>query len=441
MMPVEKGKHAAKVKMVSLPTQMKTISQHLLPGAIESMTIPAYDSLQRKFGIICLTNFVLLSLVGLTLRAYPLTAIIPFSYNNLLHAHSHFAFGGWVSPALLLLLLYYFPELKTAARYSHWRNIFMLTVVAAYGMLLSFPFQGYGPVSLVFSTLSITAGFYAGILVFRSKSSLLSLSVPRSFLLAGFFFNFMAALGPFATGPLIAMGKAGTALYFNAIYFYLHFQYNGFFTFIVLAIVYKIISPYRPLHRGETAFRLYIIACFPAYLLSVLWSHASGWLNIAGGAAAFLQLVATAFLWKDVKGIAVKGKIQNWLFRYALIAFVLKNVLQWLSAFPSVAQLAYQNRNFIIAYLHLVLVGFISFFILSTILRAKTGLPGRLLQAGIALLFFAFITTELLMVLQASGYLHAFNPVSYLRWLWGLSIFYPVGLIITLISQLKGHVQ
>src|SRR5688572_11923580 len=228
--------------------------QHSFLGARKNKAEAAYPAFQKKLLNTCLFNFLLLALVGLALRAYPLFSI-SFSYNNLVHTHSHFAFGGWVTPALMFLVLNYFPELKTASSFRHWRNSILLMLVSAYGMLLSFPFQGYGFVSLIFSTLSIAAGFYAGLLIFRSKRFLPD-SASRSFLLAGFFFNFMSALGPFATGPLIAMGKAGTATYYNVIYFYLHFQYNGFFTFLVLAVLYKMIKRNNPYHNGKNVFRL-----------------------------------------------------------------------------------------------------------------------------------------------------------------------------------------
>ena len=68
-------------------------------------------------------NFFLLSLVGLLLRAWPLVTIPFFHYKNVLHAHSHFAFGGWVMPILFALLIKYFPELVRRIAYYHLKNI------------------------------------------------------------------------------------------------------------------------------------------------------------------------------------------------------------------------------------------------------------------------------------------------------------------------------
>ncbi len=327
-----------------------------------------YLLLQKRLLFFCLLNFFLLALIGLILRAYPIFSIPVFSYKNVLHTHSHFAFGGWIIPMLLFLILKFFPEIRTAVAYHHWRNSIVLMLVSAYGMLLSFPFQGYGAVSIVFSTLSIAAGFYSGILI-RNAIRQHPCTVSHSFLLAGFFYYFLSAAGPLATGPLIAMGKAGSAMYYNAIYFYLHFQYNGFFTFIVLALLYKMVEQHQPLTNGKRVFRLLNIACIPAYFLSVLWTQPSIILYVTGGAAALLQVIAVIWLLKDIKGISWKNDLQGLLFRIAIFAFIVKLVLQLLSSFPSIAELAYQNRNFIIAYLHLVLLGFVSVFIFGAILK------------------------------------------------------------------------
>lgn len=393
-----------------------------------------YLLLQKRLLSICLFNFFLLSLLGLLLRAYPIHSIPFFTYKNLLHAHSHFAFGGWVTPVLIYLTLRFFPDVQTNSTYYHWRNIITLLLVSAYGMLLSFPFQGYGVVSIVFSTLSIAAGFYAGIIIRAAVKPKFFLS-SSSFLQAGFLYFALSAIGPFATAPLIALGKAGTPLYYNAIYFYLHFQYNGFFTFIVLAVVYKIIERRKSFNHGKLVFRLMNMACIPAYALSILWTQPSILLNITGGVAALLQLTAIFFLLKDIKGLEWGKGIQRRLFQISIFAFIVKSLLQLLSALPLVADLAYQNRNFVIAYLHLVLIGFISVFVFSVIARSIS--YGRLLHNGILAFLFAFISTELLLVFQAAGYLEALPSHSYVHLLFWFSIFFPAGLLLLFIAHLK----
>src|SRR5579872_7200056 len=54
----------------------------------------------RRWSALSLLNFVIVSILGILLRykiAFPWPAV---NYKFLLHAHSHFAFSGWLSTAL-----------------------------------------------------------------------------------------------------------------------------------------------------------------------------------------------------------------------------------------------------------------------------------------------------------------------------------------------------
>lgn len=300
-------------------------------------------------------------------------------------------------------------------------------LIAAYGMLFSFPFQGYGPVSIAFSTMLIIAGLYACRLIYIAGKTQPA-AASWSFLKAGFFYLLISSIAPFLTGPLIASGKSGSPLYFNVIYFFLHFQYNGFFIFVVLAVLYKNIERYRPQHNGKNVFLLMNIACGPSYLLSILWAKPAAVFYLAGGAAALLQVIAVLFLLKDAPAAGLFIKQYRTLFRIAIAAFVMKNVLQLLSAFPAIAELAYLNRNFIIAYLHLVLLGFISAFSLVAMINIGGIRPARVLSAGLFLFLLAFISTELLLILQPFGSVTIIPYAAYPVLLFACSVLFPAGL-------------
>ncbi|HET7896989.1 MAG TPA: hypothetical protein VFL47_04955, partial [Flavisolibacter sp.] len=104
--------------------------------------------LQRQLLVISFCNLLLVSLLGVLLRSFPFLSSFPLTYQHLLHGHSHFAFGGWVMPVLLALVLKNFSELSEQITFQHWRNIAVLTLLSAYGMLASFPVQGYAAVSI-----------------------------------------------------------------------------------------------------------------------------------------------------------------------------------------------------------------------------------------------------------------------------------------------------
>ena len=178
----------------------------MLESGVVVKTEVSLAILQRRLFWFSVFNLFLLSIVGAILRLYPLLGATFFDYKNVLHAHSHFAFGGWVMPILLAMVLKYFPEITGRISYRHLRNISVSILVSGYGMLLSFPFRGDAPVSIGFSSLSIFAGGYMTSELWKAARQLNVTSV--LFLKAGLVFLVLSALGPFATAPLIAMGKA-----------------------------------------------------------------------------------------------------------------------------------------------------------------------------------------------------------------------------------------
>jgi hypothetical protein len=356
--------------------------------------------LKRQFLHFSFFNFFIVALSGLFLRSYPFLSAPFFDFRNMVHGHSHFAFGGWVMPVLIWMILQYFPVLAEKVAWHHWRNIAVITLVSAYGMLASFPFQGYALVSICFSTLSIIGSFYLAIVLIKAMRGEENKTSIR-FLRAGLIYGALSAIGPFATGPLIAKGLSGTPLFFDAIYLFLHFQYNGWFTFGVLSVAYAAWESQTAPRFGNRVFQLFNLACLPAYFLSVLWHHPPPVFYWVGGIGGVLQLAGILFMLKDFFPWQGRTSFLRAMVLFAFFCFVLKNILQLLSAFPLVAEMAYQERNFIIAYLHLVLLGFIS---LSAIIALLNTDPVLTLRCKKPVLFFllAFLVTESLLLVQAA---------------------------------------
>ena len=360
------------------------------------------EALKRLLFISAFVNLLIVSLLGILLRTYPFFSITFISYKNLLHGHSHFAFGGWVMPAILALLLKCFPDLERAVAYKHWSNIGFLLLSSAYGMLISFPLQGYKALSVSFSTLSVVAGFYLAVVTWRALPKIKS-SVALKFFASGLVYLVISAAGPFATGPLIAMGKAGTTLYYDAIYFYLHFQYNGWFSFAVLALLYNYLQKNEKKTNGRKVLWLMNLACVPSFFLSVLWHQPGLVFNVVGGIGALLQCFAVVFVVQDARKISFDNRFVKMIVNISLFALVTKALLQFFGAFPAVADFAYQQRNLIIAYLHLVLLGFISLFFLAWFIKHYAIAAGRQLKTGLALFLLGFVSSELLLLIGVFG--------------------------------------
>jgi hypothetical protein len=411
------------------------LERKLLYKPITERYAEKIQRLQKNLVLFSFVNLFIVACLGVVLRSFPFLDSFPFQYKNLLHGHSHFAFGGWVMPVLLALILKFFPAMALLVNYKHWKNIAGLFLLSAYGMLLSFPVQGYKAVSITFSTLSVFASFYMVIVMWKLISNYTQ-NVSAKFLKAGLFYLTISAIGPFATAPIIAMGEAGTPIYYNAIYYYLHFQYNGWFTFVILALIYKMLESKKIKTNGSFVFTLFNLAVIPTFFLSVLWNQPGIMFNIIGGTAAIVQVVALFYLLKDIKCLNWKWRGIESVFLLAVSAFVIKIILQLISAIPSVAVLAYQQRNITIAYLHLVLLGFVSLFTFAAIGK-KQEVYSNSFKTGILLFLFSFLTTQTLLVGFAGSNLYSFIIPHYSLQLLIYSCMFPVSILILLNAYSK----
>src|SRR5678810_726572 len=96
-------------------------------------------------------SLLLVTLLGALMR-YKIAYSLPFiDQRNILQAHSHFAFAGWLTQSLMSLLVNYLFERGDITAFRRYRIVLSANLITAYGMLLSFPFMGYAFLSIVFS--------------------------------------------------------------------------------------------------------------------------------------------------------------------------------------------------------------------------------------------------------------------------------------------------
>jgi hypothetical protein len=227
------------------------------------------------------------------------------------------------------------------------------------------------------------------------------------------------------------MGKMGTPIYYDVIYFYLHFQYNGWFVFAAMAFFYRLLEEQDKKNNGTKVFWLLNLACVPTYFLSVLWHQPSILFNIIAGVGSFVQGVALFFLLKDARTIVFKNKGVAFFFFISFAALTLKIVLQLVSALPSIASLAYLQRNFVIAYLHLVLLGFISLFFIFVAIEIFEIRFTRLLKVALLIFVAAFVVTETLLIVKPLAAMNGlfFSSYPFLLLMFSFLLPISVGLI------------
>jgi len=353
---------------------------------------------------------VIVALLGTFLR-YMSFNLTDLNYSYLLHAHSHIAFLGWLFNIFFTILVYTFlnHEYRDKKKYQ---KFFWFTQLANVGMLVSFSVQGYGLYSIAFSTLHILLSFYFAI-QFLSDAGKNPLNKTKNYLSFGFvkasvIFMLISALGPLSLGPIISLKGVSSELYYNAIYFYLHFQYNGWFSFAVLALFFRFLEKNNinfSFRMANIFYYCMLVSCIPSYLLSVLWMKPGLTIYTIAGLSAFIQLIGLIFLviiiFKIKNELLKKyGEIVSLLMFIALFCFFTKVILQQLAAIPFVADKVYQSRNFIIGYMHMVFIGFITFYLIGYLITENIMPRRKILKTAMKLIVFGFITSEITLFVQ-----------------------------------------
>lgn len=345
---------------------------------------------------VALGYFVLAAVLGTVLRFFPVTDI-PIDYRFMVHAHSHIALLGWVYLALTVILCHCYLERGSGQK--RYRAIYWITQISLVGMLLSFPFQGYALFSISFSTLFLFCSYaFFAFFVKHVKSGLKS-SNSLKCIKAAFWFMVLSSVGPWALGAIMTTLGPGSIWYRLAIYFYLHFQYNGWMVLALVGLFILILEKggwTLPAKGFNSFFWTLVPGVVLSFFLSTLWTDPHWGLYVLGGIGGLLQAYALVLLWKmatrDKASFRASG-LQRRLLKTACVLLALKMFMQLLTAFPYFARLADTYLDFTIGYLHLTFLGAISIGLF--FLTDYFGLL-RISKKAYFLYFLGFLATECL---------------------------------------------
>ncbi|ULQ53054.1 hypothetical protein [Flavihumibacter fluvii] len=357
------------------------------------------NAIAKKWCRIAFFNLLLVAVAGVLLRIKTIFPVPWLNYKYLLHGHSHFAFAGWVSLFLMAALVGDLP-VPSAQKYH---RLFLYFAISAYGMLLSFPFQGYALLSISFSTISVFLSWWFAFLFWQDCSVWGKKSLGKMIVRWALAFLVLSSMGTFYLAWLMVTRVNNPDLYFGAVYFYLHFQYNGWFFFTILALFLRQL-PVTVQEKMRSSLQVLSVATIPAWFLSALWMRLPTWMYVTACIAAIVQFFAylrVVGLFVKVKGINKSAPAVRTLWILSLIALSIKFLLQTGSIFPSLSQYAFAYRPVVIGYLHLVLLGFVSLFNMGWMMEHEMfTLPGGRLPASVGLFLTGFILTELNLMAQ-----------------------------------------
>lgn len=303
---------------------------------------------------------------GLLLRAFPLFEL-PFTYKYLVHAHSHVMLLGWMYLALQTAVTALMLKGAASPRPYRFLRAGVLWTVA--GMLCTFPFTGYAPVSILFSTLFLFVS-YGYLAFFLKQASPDTRHLPSfHFVRAGLWYMAASSLGPWALGAIMATLGPTSLWYRMAVYFYLHFQYNGWIFMALAGVVIRLWEQNGSMMPSGTFRRIFGLlnaGIILTFVLSTLWAEPPGWFHVIGGIGAILQGLGIWQLFRWFQGTprpAGFGAIHRSLAAWGGFLLGIKVLLQAISAFPLASRLAVTYPDFIMGYLHGTFLGVINLFL------------------------------------------------------------------------------
>lgn len=332
-------------------------------------------------------------------------AFIP--YTHLLHAHSHVAVLGWTFFGVFII----FVALMNAGNSRFVSSLTILLLLVTFAMFIAFLAQGYALYSIIFSTLHIFLEYaVAYFIITNVRKNKQIPKTARLFMYGSVVMLIISSIGPFALGGIASQGLRDSPIFEMAIYFYLHFQYNGWL-YLILIGMFLLILHRRNIKYSEKlmtySFWFYFIALFPSFFLSILW-YGFGTLGIVLAAVGAIgQLIGvTLFIVTIIRTSTRLNKIFSHIITYhiygVLILLALKSLMELGLINPSFGEVIYDTRSVVIAYLHLTLLGFISIFMLTQFyLTDLLNVRHPFVKFGLAVFIIGFALNELVLFFAA----------------------------------------
>ncbi|WP_438946030.1 hypothetical protein [Sediminibacterium sp.] len=316
-----------------------------------------------------LLSLVVVALLGVIMR-YKIGFSFPIvNQKHLQLAHSGFAFSGLITHFLLTFILIVIKDSLKSSQLKFLTQTIQSNLLFSYIACMAFIWQGFGLIAVVAQLISFISVLLFVVLGLFRWTTIKSPTI-RWFKMGGvlFLFSMIAHIW------LIEMWLTGSMTqhnYLAATYWFLHFQYNGWFFFGCMGLLVNWMHQHQLVFANQNAFfKSFAISVIPAYGLSVLWLKLPVWIYILVILSALAQFVGliyliSQFLTAGFKKIATQKPVLFFVGLLSMLALMIKIALQAGSTIPSISKLAFGFRPIVIAYLHLVLLAFTLLFLLA----------------------------------------------------------------------------
>lgn len=385
--------------------------------------------------------FLTASLFGLAMRYFFLGEIPYFDYRHLLHAHSHIALLGWgyllVSGALV------FTFVTDQKRLTTYRSLLTWGVLANFGMLFSFPFHGYGVFSIAFSTLQLLVSYVFAYQFLKDLNKTHN-SASIKLIRYSIYWLVLSSLGLWAIAPIGSLLGKMHPLYFISVQWFLHLQLNGWFVFAFLGlVVHYAVEKKAIVGMSNWVLVLLNLSLLFTFALAVSWSIINASLYYFNTIGVILQAIAY-FLILHFAGIlkSIFIKIpKDWIegmIYLGILSLLAKALIQLTLVIPEVATISYTIRMYVIGFIHLVMLGSITFGIGGLAVRNGWFASNSPSKWAWIILSIGFITSEILLLTQGTllwaklGFIPHYHLMLFIS-----SALFPLALILMLINAVK----
>ncbi len=357
----------------------------------------------RNWMSISLFLLFLSSILGLWMRyeIYSASLILPFKH--ILHAHSHTALLGF--GFLFILGAYMFTVIPSGVEKRVFYRYAVVYSIAVVGMTLSFLYQSYGAISISFSTIAMILA-YIMIARFLREYRNIDEKLKNPLIRWSTYWFLISTLGIWFIGPVTAVLGRGHELYFLSIQFFLHFQFNGWFTYSALGLlIYVSRKGGLKVRISPTGVTLLHISLVLTYFLSVIVVDKHPIFFALNSLGVALQLLAYFLIFTPIVKFQIRqsdpGRWVSWIILTGIFCLTLKVLVQGLVISPILATVSYSVREFIVGYIHLILLGGMTITLGGILLRNRI-LPDNIFaQIGWIGLIITFIVTETVLFAHA----------------------------------------
>jgi hypothetical protein len=393
---------------------------------------------------ILIFNFCIVAFLGFVLRSKIVFSLPSLDYNRLLDAHFHFAFGAWVTLAIAVLFIYeLLPSGPGTGPVYRWVPIGILA--SSWLLLIVSPLPANSPGASICSVIFILATYvFSWSVISGIRRAPVSRTV-KLLAISALVCLVLSSSGIFALAYLFATKSFNPFAYRDALYTYLHFTYNGFFTLGVFALLFHKLDRKMTAGSKQKAFHFslsLVISTVPSLFLTYLWRDPNEFYHIIAICGtvtllfAFILFVRLAFSLREAY-MHVPRLIRR-VGYISMISFAFKIFLQSFTLFPAIGNAVFGDRPVIIGFLHLVFLGFVTLFLMSWFAyHGFLNMKYPFTRFALIIFTIAIVLNEGVLMTQGLGVMFTLSS-HVIPWvLWSVSIALLTGALLIAIARIR----